>query len=111
MIVTSSHNRDIIEDFMDSLGMDKACGLDDTTLGFTDRPKVVPEIEKNPTKDEPQTDERLHEVPAEYRHIVSFNQALSDPFGADHDDLVICGKLADLCEPPIHREYVVPAQY
>ncbi|KAL3925580.1 MAG: hypothetical protein SGARI_005816 [Bacillariaceae sp.] len=27
------------------------------------------------------------------------NHDFIDPFGVDHDDFVMCGKLADLCEP------------
>merc|ERR1719162_686045 len=36
-----------------------------------------------------------------------------DPFGVDHDDLVFCGKVADLCEPPDLEDeyYAVLEQY
>merc|ERR1712232_1064070 len=34
--------KDIIENLLDSLGVDKMCGVDDKTLGLTDRPVPPP---------------------------------------------------------------------
>ena len=37
--VVVPYKHDIVEDFLDGIGVDKMCGVDDETLGFTDRPK------------------------------------------------------------------------
>lgn len=123
---------DIIEDFLDSLGVDKMCGVDDIALGFTARPvptpAPAPEPEapfENPTRIDYKLPLNREEI---FMHSTSWREELanhqrkerqlpprnfqrapvntdfSDPFGVDHDDLVLCGKLADLCEPPEFNE-------
>eukprot|EP00537_Pseudo-nitzschia_pungens_P005767 CAMPEP_0172377116 /NCGR_PEP_ID=MMETSP1060-20121228/68738_1 /TAXON_ID=37318 /ORGANISM="Pseudo-nitzschia pungens, Strain cf. cingulata" /LENGTH=416 /DNA_ID=CAMNT_0013104787 /DNA_START=77 /DNA_END=1327 /DNA_ORIENTATION=- len=160
--IPNSQEHDIVEDFLDSLGLDSVCGVDDETLGFKDRPKkkkevfevfVNPTKFENPTKSpftfkEESTSENIfmnmpsiHEeylvkvaakqpkevaakqskeptstLPVTYNHISAvnrgFNRDFNDPFGSDHDDLVICGRLADVCEPPGYSDYSdVPAGY
>lgn len=138
-IVVEDNDKDIIEDFLDSLGVDKMCGVDDGTLGFTDRPEpppppppTPPPVFENPTRvayKELNTEESLHSVswkdklaaqerkqrnlqPKTFQRA-PVNGDFADPFGVDHDDLVFCGKLADLCEPPEfddYEEYVVQQQ-
>lgn len=138
-IVVEDNDKDIIEDFLDSLGVDKMCGVDDGTLGFTDRPELPPPppptpppVFENPTRvayRELNTEESLHSVswkdklaaqerkqrnlqPKTFQRA-PVNGDFADPFGVDHDDLVFCGKLADLCEPPEfddYEEYVVQQQ-
>ena len=138
-IVVEDNDKDIIEDFLDSLGVDKMCGVDDGTLGFTDRPELPPPppptpppVFENPTRvayKELNTEESLHSVswkdklaaqerkqrnlePKTFQRA-PVNGDFADPFGVDHDDLVFCGKLADLCEPPEfddYEEYVVQQQ-
>jgi len=121
--VKPTYEHDIVEDFLDGLGVDKMCGVDDKTLGLTDRPAPPPpskpEIFENPTKVVYKTlsnEEYLHASSSrenfaaaqrESRSITAknfqrapVNSEFSDPFGVDHDDLVLCGKIADLCEPP-----------
>ncbi|OEU16727.1 hypothetical protein FRACYDRAFT_269087 [Fragilariopsis cylindrus CCMP1102] len=137
--VVEDNDKDIIEDFLDSLGVDKMCGVDDGTLGFTDRPELPPPppptpppVFENPTRvayKELNTEESLHSVswkdklaaqerkqrnlePKTFQRA-PVNGDFADPFGVDHDDLVFCGKLADLCEPPEfddYEEYVVQQQ-
>mmetsp|Transcript_14539 Transcript_14539/g.33836 ORF Transcript_14539/g.33836 Transcript_14539/m.33836 type:complete len:327 (+) Transcript_14539:104-1084(+) len=123
-VVPATYNHDIVEDFLDHLGVDKMCGVDDETLGFSDRPAPppapkAPEIFENPTKvvyksfsseellREESTQETLAAAQRKARalQVKSFqrtqvNTDFADPFGVDHDELVLCGKLADLCEPP-----------
>ena len=138
-IAVEDNDKDIIEDFLDSLGVDKMCGVDDGTLGFTDRPEpppppppTPPPVFENPTRvayKELNTEESLHSVswkdklaaqerkqrnlePKTFQRA-PVNGDFADPFGVDHDDLVFCGKLADLCEPPEfddYEEYVVQQQ-
>merc|ERR1740117_1021240 len=138
-IVVEDNDKDIIEDFLDSLGVDKMCGVDDGTLGFTDRPELPPPppptpppVFEDPTRvayKELNTEESLHSVswkdklaaqerkqrnlqPKTFQRA-PVNGDFADPFGVDHDDLVFCGKLADLCEPPEfddYEEYVVQQQ-
>lgn len=123
--VQGTYQHDIVEDFLDGLGVDKMCGVDDKSLGFTDRPAPSsqrppePQIFENPTKIVYKTlsnEEYLHPSSSkenfaaaqrEMRNLsvkkfqrAPVNSEFSDPFGVDHDDLVLCGKIADLCEPP-----------
>lgn len=118
-----AYQHDIVEDFLDGLGVDKMCGVDDKSLGFTDRPAPPappePKIFENPTKIVYKTlsnEEYLHAsspkenlaaAQREARNLsvkqfqrAPVNSDFADPFGVDHDDLVLCGKIADLCEPP-----------
>ena len=130
-----TQENDIIEDFLDALGLDKACGVDDEALGFTDRPvKVKPvEVFVNPTRvhyrsplendvflDSPSFKEQVatsqiqaRRFPSKNTQLGALNQDFVDPFGADHDDLVFCGKLADLCEAPAYHDdrYIVAPEY
>lgn len=118
----------IVEDFLDGLGIDKMCGLDDEALGFTDRePKPAPQptVFVNPTRMEYKTlsnEELLHGISSKESSAAlqramfgmkeaqrsNVNEEFVDPFGVDHDDLVFCGKLADTCEPV---EYVGEGSY
>jgi len=121
--VQGTYQHDIVEDFLDGLGVDKMCGVDDKSLGFTDRPAPPPppepEIFENPTKIVYKTlsnEEYLHASSSkenfaaaqrEARNLsvkkfqrAPVNSDFADPFGVDHDDLILCGKIADLCEPP-----------
>lgn len=123
VVAEGQYKHDIVEDFLDGLGVDKMCGIDDKTLGFTDRPeqKVEPEpkIFENPTRLEIKSltnEELLHapsskddaaarerqklDLPRKQYQRSQVNEEFADPFGVDHDDLVLCGKIADLCEPP-----------
>ena len=120
-IVPATYESDIVEDFLDKMGVDKMCGFDNDALGFTDRPKVEPkpQVFENPTKvvyKSLSTENFLHKVSAkelaaagqrsskgEYQRS-QVNTDFADPFGVDHDDLVLCGKLADTCEPPEYDE-------
>ena len=117
---------DFVEDLLDGLGVDKMCGVDDETLGFIDRPKIVaPEpVFENPTRIKYTTlsnREYLHETSAKEKHAAlqrekleptpmqyqraNVNTEFADPFGVDHDDLVLCGKIADTCDPPEELYY------
>jgi len=136
-VVVQDYDKDIIEEFLDSLGVDKICGVDDNTLGFIDRPElppppppVPPPPFENPTRVEmkapltPQDilhsaswKEQIANTQRKQRNLrpktyqrAPVNSDFADPFGVDHDDLVFCGKLADLCEPPDFDDeyYVVP---
>jgi len=121
--VEGAYQHDIVEDFLDGLGVDKMCGVDDKSLGFTDRPAPPPppepKIFENPTKIVYKTlsnEEYLHASSSkenmaaaqrEARNLsvkkfqrAPVNSDFADPFGVDHDDLILCGKIADLCEPP-----------
>jgi len=121
--IVVKRDHDIVEDFLDGLGVDKMCGLDDTTLGFNDGvpapPPSKPEIFENPTKMLYKTlsaEEMVHpsstsedfaaaqrearKLQTKYAQRSQSNTDFADPFGVDHDDLVLCGKIADLCEPP-----------
>ncbi len=114
---------DIVEDFLDNIGVAKMCGIDDETLGFKDRPEPAPapkpEVFVNPTRIQvkelsaedmlrptsEKEDDANNERMARGLETVQFqrvlvNEEFQDPFGVDHDDLVLCGKLADMCEPP-----------
>jgi hypothetical protein len=123
-VVPATYNHDIVEDFLDHLGVDRMCGVDDETLGFTDRPAPPPapkepEIFENPTKmvykslssegmlRDASTQETLaaaqrkaQALEAKSFQRTQVNTDFADPFGVDHDELVLCGKIADLCEPP-----------
>lgn len=123
-VVPATYNHDIVENFLDHLGVDKMCGVDDETLGFTDRPAPppapkAPEIFENPTKvvvkslsgeeflrqESPQeilaaSQRKAHALEVKSFQRTQVNTDFADPFGVDHDELVLCGKIADLCEPP-----------
>lgn len=141
-LVLEEEKKDVIEDFFDSMGIDKMCGVDDSTLGFTDRPEPPPPQKKkdlspvfeNPTRvqvsDPVDPNQVIHSVswkekiatvqrmernlpPKQYQQS-NVNRNFADPFGVDHDDLVVCGRIADLCEPPDFEEefeYQVPSEY
>lgn len=121
------YKRDLVEDFLDGIGVDKMCGVDDEALGFTDRALTSPaaraeaaaKIFENPTKLKVKAlspEDLLHKVsskqqaaaaeraklnlPVSHYQTSAVNDEFQDPFGVDHDDLVLCGKIADLCEPP-----------
>jgi len=138
LVAQQTYETDIIEDFLDSLGVDKMCGVDDNTLGFQERPvrSTPPKVEapfENPTRIEyklPLNKEQifLHstswreelanhqrqelQLPPKNYQRAPVNADFSDPFGVDHDDLVFCGKLADLCEPPVFDDqYTVPDHF
>jgi len=132
-------DKDIIEDLFDSLGVDKMCGIDDKTLGFTDRPvpppPPPPEPEApfvNPTRVELSGNnvEQLMQstswkeqvaiiqrkeqnLPAKTYQRSAVNSDFTDPFGVDHDDLVFCGAIADVCDVPDFEEdeYVVENEF
>lgn len=134
-VVQATYNHDIVEDFLDHLGVDKMCGVDDEALGFTDRPALPPapkkpEIFENPTKivlkslsseellREASTQETLAAAQRKARalEVKSFqrtqvNSDFADPFGVDHDELVLCGKIADLCEPPEYHDDIYDPNY
>lgn len=125
--VALTYKPDIVEEFLDGIGLDKACGVDDATLGFKDKPKAAPapkpEIFANPTRipvKELSPEDLLREVSekeaeantervqrgqaaVQYQRIL-VNEDFNDPFGVDHDDLVLCGKIADTCEPPEYED-------
>lgn len=127
--VVVPYEHDIVEDFLDGIGIDKMCGVDDATLGLTDRPKAAPapkpEPFVNPTrvavkeltaedmlrgvspKQAEATKERAERglAPVQYQRQL-INEDFNDPFGVDHDDLVLCGKIADVCEPPEYDDAV-----
>lgn len=139
-VVVQDYDKDVIEGFLDSLGIDMMCGVDDTTLGFADRPVLPPPPPptpsppfENPTrielKNSVDPNDVVHSVSLKEKMAViqrkernlaprtfqraSVNEDFVDPFGVDHDDLVFCGKLADLCEPPEFDDdyyYDVPQQ-
>eukprot|EP00531_Pseudo-nitzschia_arenysensis_P004646 CAMPEP_0116123688 /NCGR_PEP_ID=MMETSP0329-20121206/4879_1 /TAXON_ID=697910 /ORGANISM="Pseudo-nitzschia arenysensis, Strain B593" /LENGTH=278 /DNA_ID=CAMNT_0003617615 /DNA_START=111 /DNA_END=947 /DNA_ORIENTATION=- len=118
---------DIVEEFLDGLGVDKMCGVDDETLGFKDKPAPAaaakPEVFVNPTripvqaltaedmlrptseKEEEANEARkaIGEATVQYQRML-VNEDFNDPFGVDHDDLVLCGKIADVCEPPEYED-------
>jgi len=118
---------DIVEEFLDGLGVDKMCGVDDETLGFKDKPAPAaaakPEVFINPTripvkaltaedmlrptseKEEEANEARkaIGEATVQYQRML-VNEDFNDPFGVDHDDLVLCGKIADVCEPPEYED-------
>jgi len=131
----ATHESDIIEDFLDSLGVDKMCGVDDATLGLKDRPKPTvakQEIFENPTRvaytkplsheemylhatswrEEGAMSQRAREnKPAKNFQRSSVNEDFADPFGVDHDDLVFCGKIADVCDTPDYEVEDEQANY
>jgi len=112
---------DIVEDFLDGIGVDRMCGVDDEALGFTDRPAPPakkPETFENPTRivyktlsneeylygtssnvDNAALERENLKLPAKQFQRKAVNEEFNDPFGVDHDDLVLCGRIADLCEP------------
>lgn len=125
-------DKDIIEDLLDSLGVDKMCGIDDKSLGLSDRPIPPPpppaEPEApfvNPTRVEYNLSVNNVEVlmqstswkeqvasmqrkeqnlpPKRYQRS-AVNSNFTDPFGVDHDDLVFCGAIADVCDVPDFEE-------
>ncbi|KAG7362840.1 hypothetical protein IV203_026200 [Nitzschia inconspicua] len=122
---TDDDGKDFLEKTLDSWGVDRLCGVDDVTLGLatshpepTQPPKPVPF--ENPTRIEykkvpaleivhseslkeqrsKEIREQLH-LPQKVYQRAPTNFEFSDPFGVDHDDLIMCGKLADLCEPDL----------
>lgn len=117
------YKSDIVEDFLDGIGIGKMCGVDDEALGLTDKSTdkpIKPKIFTNPTKIEiksvaiqdalrnPSLQEELataerkaHNIADKTFQNTQVNEDFPDPFGVDHDDLVLCGKIADLCEPPV----------
>jgi len=134
-LVDEDYDKDIIEDFLDSLGVDEICGVDDNTLGFIDRPDSP--VQPPPFVKHSHFETKTPLTPRDVLHSTSWkeqiantkrkernfrpqtyqrtpvNNDFADPFGVDHDDLVFCGKLADLCEPPDLDDeyYVVLEQY
>lgn len=128
--VVVPYQSDIVEDFLDGIGVDKICGVDDQTLGFTDRiaartapveqvpfvnptriavKKLSAEDMVHPVSPQEETANRVRKemglATVQYqRQLV--NEDFNDPFGVDHDDLVLCGKLADVCEPEEYDDAV-----
>merc|ERR1712238_499504 len=129
------YDKDIIEEFLDSIGVDEICGVGDQTLGFVDRsdsPRSPPPKQflfemKTPLapKDMLQSTSWKQQIANTQRKEKNLRQTYQrsplspvsgdygDPFGVDHDDLVFCGKVADLCEPPDLEDeyYAVLEQY
>jgi len=121
VVAVEKYQHDIVEDFLDGLGIDRMCGIDDKTLGYSDDREQVapkPKIFVNPTRLEIKTvtnEQLLHvtsfqedeaarqrqelNLPRKQFQRSQVNEEFVDPFGVDHDDLVLCGKIADLCEP------------
>merc|ERR1712238_377606 len=134
-VVDQEYDKDIIEEFLDSIGVDEICGVDDQTLGFVDRsdsPRSPPPKQflfemKTPLapKDMLQSTSWKQQIANTQRKEKNLRQTYQrsplspvsgdygDPFGVDHDDLVFCGKVADLCEPPDLEDeyYAVLEQY
>jgi len=125
--VDQEYDKDIIEEFLDSLGVDEICGVDDNTLGFIDRPdsprsplEMKTSFAPRDMMDSTSWKEQIANTQRKERHFRPKTYQRSpvsgdygDPFGVDHDDLIFCGKVADLCEPPDLDDeyYVVLEQY
>jgi hypothetical protein len=136
--LTDDDGKDFFEKTLDSWGVDRLCGVDDVTLGFADSypdvpPPPTPEPFENPTRIEykeiapleivhseslkeqksKEIREQLH-MPRKIYQRAPTNYEFADPFGVDHDDFVMCGRLADLCEPDFEslqqpEVYALPA--
>jgi hypothetical protein len=66
------------------------CGIDNVTLGLSASESSAAEedhIASNPTFVNPTK-----------LSLSSEKDMMMDPFGADHDALVMCGKIADVCD-------------
>lgn len=131
VVVQAPHQHDIVEDFLDGLGVDRMCGVDDKALGLTDRPApppAKPEVFENPTRivyktlsneeflygtssnvDNAALERQNRKLPPKQFQRKSVNEEFNDPFGVDHDDLLLCGKIADLCEPEEFEDDVYDA--
>ena len=117
---------DLIVQLVEHMGIDRFCGIDDVTLGFAPKETIVTpapeEPFENPTRLEYKdpmeiTDQIVHaesfkehhsqeirkerHLPLKVYQRAPVNKEFADPFGVDHDDFVMCGKLADLCEPDL----------
>jgi hypothetical protein len=121
--LTDDEDKDFLEKALDSWGIDRLCGVDDVTLGLADSypeapppPKPVPfenptrlEYKEVPALDilhaESMKEQRSKEIrekehlPKKIYQRAPTNYDFIDPFGVDHDDFAICGRLADVCEP------------
>lgn len=131
--------KDIIEDFLDSLGVDKICGVDDETLGLNSRPVSSSPSASFPPEQKSSSSTTITHVeqkksPLNGAEIVQSASlktnprgasmqgkekifasktysSYNDPFGVDHDDFIFCGQLADLCEPPGLNDYEYEYEY
>lgn len=133
VVVSDDEGKDFFERTLDSWGVDRLCGVDDVALGFKDSYPVLPPPKpvpfENPTRIEYKKAEPLEIVHSEslkeqrskeireqrkYYQRAPTNYDFADPFGVDHDDLAMCGRLADLCEPDLSalqqpQQYVITA--
>ncbi|KAL3908238.1 MAG: hypothetical protein SGILL_008556 [Bacillariaceae sp.] len=125
VVEDDDEHKDFLEKTLDSIGLDRLCGIDEVALGFKDSyPEPVPpppptpfenptriEIRELPVQEilhsESHLEKRAKEIRKE-RHMPAkqyqrdpVNHDFVDPFGVDHDDFVMCGKLADICEPDL----------
>jgi hypothetical protein len=117
---------DLIVQFVEHIGIDRFCGVDDATLGLSlpkdQAPPPEEEPFENPTRLEYKDPKQItgqivhaeswkehhsneirqqrHLAPKVYQRVPT-NYEFADPFGVDHDDFVMCGRLADLCEPDL----------
>jgi hypothetical protein len=122
LALADDEGKDFLEKTLDSWGIDRLCGVDDVALGYADAyPEVPP---PRPVPFENPTRLEYKEIPAlEIVHSESLKEQRSkeirvqerlpkkvyqraptnfdfvDPFGVDHDDFAMCGRLADICEP------------
>jgi len=124
-IVLPPHEENMFENLLDAMGVGRMCGVDDETLGLMDtrvkEEEESKEIFENPTRmtydaqkkldyEEFLYSESTKAAIADHQRSLTgsrkklyqrthTNNDFPDPFGVDHDDLVMCGKLADACEP------------
>lgn len=124
-IVLPPHEENMFENLLDAMGVGRMCGVDDETLGLMDtrvkKEEEKKEIFENPTRMTYDAQKKLDYEDFLYSEstkaaIADHERSLTgsrkklyqrshtnndfpDPFGVDHDDLVMCGKLADACEP------------
>jgi hypothetical protein len=130
--------KEALEEILDSWGLDKMCGIDDETLGIRGPPRkkplppAPPTPFENPTRVEVpediatpdeiiRTESRLEReanklrekqnLPVKHYQKAPVNNDFTDPFGVDHDDFAMCGKIADLCEPDFRQLEIDQPRY
>lgn len=84
-LVRAKIEKGTFESILDGVGMDRLCGVDDRALGLTATSSSLSDDEPvqayNPTKLE-----------------LTHEGEVMDLFGPDHDALILCGKVADICD-------------
>lgn len=89
-LLRSRIQKGTFESILDGIGVDRMCGIDNVALGLSTSESSAAEEDHNASNPTFVNPTKLS--------LSSEKDMMMDPFGADHDALVMCGKIADVCD-------------